>query len=63
MNPNNKQFRLICDEAVRKALTEAKPRYGAPRLADELLVSENLRKQNFSASGPNTQPSTTMISR
>lgn len=30
------QFRLICDAVVRKALTDAKPRYGAPRLADEL---------------------------
>lgn len=30
------QFRLICDAAVRKAFTEAKQRYGAPRLADEL---------------------------
>ncbi|MBR9958196.1 IS3 family transposase [Cronobacter sakazakii] len=82
------QFRLICDAAVRKAFTEAKQRYGAPRLADELPeyniktiaaslrrqglrakasrkfspvsyrehglpVSENLLKQNFSASGQN----------
>ncbi|CAY74544.1 Transposase insF for insertion sequence IS3A/B/C/D/E/fA [Erwinia pyrifoliae DSM 12163] len=30
------QFRLICDKAVGKAFTEAKQRYGAPRLADEL---------------------------
>ena len=29
------QFRLICNAAVRKAFTEAKQRYGAPRLADE----------------------------
>lgn len=30
------QCRLICDAAVRKAFTEAKRRYGAPRLAREL---------------------------
>ncbi len=30
------QFRLVCDTAVRQAFTEAKQRYGAPRLADEL---------------------------
>ncbi|PWW06804.1 integrase-like protein, partial [Mangrovibacter plantisponsor] len=82
------QFRLVCDEAVRNAFDEAKQRYGAPRLADELPeyniktiaaslrrqglrakasrkfrpvsyrehglpVSENLLKQDFSASGPN----------
>ncbi|RWR01237.1 transposase [[Pantoea] beijingensis] len=82
------QFRLTCDGAVRQAFTEAKQRYGAPRLADELPeyniktiaaslrrqglrakagrkfspvsyrehglpVSENLLKQNFSASSPN----------
>jgi len=29
------QFRVICDATVRKAFTEAKQRYGAPRLADE----------------------------
>lgn len=29
-------FRLICDEAVGKVFTEAKQRYGAPRLAGEL---------------------------
>ncbi|EMB6256472.1 MULTISPECIES: IS3 family transposase [unclassified Serratia (in: enterobacteria)] len=82
------QFRLTCDAAVLRAFTDAKQRYGAPRLADELQayniktiavslrrqglrakasrkfspvsyrehglpVSENLLKQNFSASGPN----------
>ena len=82
------QFRLICDTAVSQAFIEAKLRYGAPRLADELheyniktiaaslrrqglrakasrkfspvsyrehglLVSENLLKQDFTASGPN----------
>lgn len=30
------QLRLACDAAVRQAFTEAKQRYGAPRLADEL---------------------------
>ncbi|EPM3271595.1 IS3 family transposase, partial [Escherichia coli] len=30
------QFRLTCDAAVHKAFFEAKQRYGAPRLADEL---------------------------
>ncbi|GMB64877.1 hypothetical protein PPNK14_27680 [Pectobacterium parmentieri] len=30
------QFRFVCDEAFRRAFTEAKQRYGAPRLADEL---------------------------
>ncbi|HCI6877959.1 TPA: IS3 family transposase, partial [Klebsiella quasipneumoniae subsp. similipneumoniae] len=86
------QFRLISDAAVSQAFAEAKQRYGAPRLADELReqgltyniktiasslrrqglraraarrfspvsyrehglpVSENLLKQDFSASGPN----------
>lgn len=82
------QSRLICDAVVRKAFTEAKQRYGAPRLADELPeyniktiaaslrrqglrakasrkfspvsyrthglpVSENLLKQDFTASGSN----------
>ncbi|WP_426760245.1 IS3 family transposase [Enterobacter cloacae complex sp. 366F10] len=84
------QFRLVCDTAVRQAFTEAKQRYGAPRLADELPeynvktiaaslrrqglrakaarkfspvryrehglpVSENLLKQDFYASGPNSK--------
>ncbi|OCJ27559.1 hypothetical protein A6U95_28500 [Serratia sp. 14-2641] len=30
------QFRLVCDDAVRKTFNGAKQRYGAPRLADEL---------------------------
>ncbi len=30
------QFRLTCDAAVHKAFIEAKQRYGAPRLADEM---------------------------
>ncbi len=87
------QFRLVCDNVVREAFSDAKQRYGAPRLTDELRaqgrvmyniktvaaslrrqglrakaahrfspvsyrehglpVSENLLKQDFSASGPN----------
>lgn len=49
------QFRLICDEAVRKAFTEAKQRYGAPRLADELpeynikTIAASLRRQGLRA--------------
>ncbi|TCV98403.1 integrase-like protein [Biostraticola tofi] len=45
------QFRLIYDAAVRKAFTEAKQRYGAPRLADELAeyniktIAASLRRQ------------------
>lgn len=31
---HRQQFRLVCDTAVSKAFTEAKQRYGAPRLAD-----------------------------
>lgn len=35
--PNRRQqFRLVCDAAVRQAFCDAKQRYGAPRLADEL---------------------------
>ncbi|MCU3254398.1 IS3 family transposase [Enterobacter hormaechei subsp. steigerwaltii] len=45
------QFRLVCDTAVRQAFTEAKQRYGAPRLADELpeynvkTIAASLRRQ------------------
>lgn len=45
------QFRLTCDAAVHKAFTEAKQRYGAPRLADELpeynikTIAASLRRQ------------------
>ncbi len=45
------QFRRICDAAVRKAFTEAKQLYGAPRLADELpeynvkTIAASLRRQ------------------
>ncbi len=57
------QFRLVCDTAVRQAFTEAKQRYGAPRLADELpeynvkTIAASLRRQGLRAeSGPEVQP-------
>lgn len=34
------QFRLVCDNVVRKAPSNAKQRYGAPRLTDELRAQE-----------------------
>ncbi|WP_134187204.1 IS3 family transposase [Buttiauxella sp. BIGb0552] len=49
------QFRLVCDTAVRQAFTEAKQRYGAPRLADELpeynvkTIAASLRRQRLRA--------------
>ncbi|MFP1908969.1 IS3 family transposase [Lonsdalea quercina] len=49
------QFRHMCDEAVRKAFAEAKQRYGAPRLADELpeynmkTIAASLRRQGLRA--------------
>jgi transposase InsO family protein len=49
------QFWLICDATVRKAFTEAKQRYGAPRLADELpeynikTIAASLRRQGLRA--------------
>nr|WP_154324605.1 IS3 family transposase [Pantoea sp. 201603H] len=54
LNPRQ-QFRLVCDEAVREAFTEAKQRYGAPRLADELTeyniktIAASLRRQGLRA--------------
>ena len=30
------QFRLVCDNVVREAFSDAKQRYGAPRMTDEL---------------------------
>ncbi|UDQ74581.1 IS3 family transposase [Pectobacterium brasiliense] len=48
-------FRLICDEAVRKAFARAKQRYGAPRLADELpeynikTIAASLHRQGLRA--------------
>ncbi|HHN9124357.1 TPA: IS3 family transposase [Escherichia coli] len=47
------QFRLTCDAAVHKAFFEAKQRYGAPRLADELpefnikTIAASLRRQGL----------------
>ncbi|MBU9843665.1 IS3 family transposase [Rahnella ecdela] len=49
------QFRLVCDTAVRQAFTEAKQRYGAPRLADVLpeynvkTIAASLRRQGLRA--------------
>lgn len=49
------QFRLICDAAVSRAFTEAKQRYGAPRLAEELpeynikTIAASLRRQGLRA--------------
>ncbi|MEF3565608.1 IS3 family transposase [Citrobacter freundii] len=49
------QFRLVCDTAVRQTFTEAKQRYGAPRLADELpeynvkTIAASLRRQGLRA--------------
>ncbi|QIP90026.1 Transposase InsF for insertion sequence IS3 [Serratia fonticola] len=49
------QFRLICDNAVRKAFSDAIQRYGAPRLADELpaynvkTIAASLRCQGLRA--------------
>ncbi|MBB1526230.1 IS3 family transposase [Pectobacterium carotovorum subsp. carotovorum] len=54
INPRQ-QFRLTCDEAVRNAFAEAKQRYGAPRLADELpeynikTIAASLRRQGLRA--------------
>ncbi|QJA20899.1 IS3 family transposase [Pectobacterium punjabense] len=52
---SRQRFRLTCDEAVRKAFAEAKQRYGAPRLADELpeynikTIAASLRRQGLRA--------------
>lgn len=53
------QFRLVCDNAVREAFSDAKQRYGAPRLTDELraqgrvynikTVAASLRRQGLRA--------------
>lgn len=49
------QFLLVCDTAVRQAFTEAKQRYGAPRLADVLpeynvkTIAASLRRQGLRA--------------
>ncbi len=47
------QFQLTCDATVRQAFTEAKQRYGAPRLAGELrkynikTIASSLRRQGL----------------
>lgn len=51
------QFRLVCDNVVREAFSDAKQRYGAPRLTDELraqgrvynikTVAASLRRQGL----------------
>ncbi|GAA3884439.1 hypothetical protein GCM10022405_07280 [Gibbsiella dentisursi] len=49
------QFRLNCDNAVRKAFSAAKQRYGAPRLAAELpeynvkTIASSLHRQGLRA--------------
>ncbi len=49
------QFRLTCDAAFHKAFFEAKQRYGAPRLADEMpefnikTIAASLRRQGLRA--------------
>ena len=56
---SRQQFRLSCDSVVREAFTQAKQRYGAPRLTDELhaqgyhfsvkTVAASLRRQGLRA--------------
>ncbi|ECK7271454.1 IS3 family transposase [Salmonella enterica subsp. enterica] len=53
------RFRLVCDNVVREAFSDAKQRYGAPRLTDELraqgyqfnvkTVAASLRRQGLRA--------------
>ncbi|EAR2009418.1 IS3 family transposase [Salmonella enterica] len=53
------RFRLVCDNIVREAFSDAKQRYGAPRLTDELraqgyqfnvkTVAASLRRQGLRA--------------
>ncbi len=53
------QFRLVCDNVVREVFSDAKQRYGAPRLTDELraqgyrfnvkTVAASLRRQGLRA--------------
>lgn len=60
---SRQRFRLVCDAAVSKAFNNAKQRYGAPRLADELpeynmkTIAASLRRQGLRAkSRPQVQP-------
>lgn len=56
------QFRRVCDNVVREAFSDAKQRYGAPRLTDELraqglvynikTVADSLRRQGLGAKAP-----------
>lgn len=58
------RFRLVCDNVVREAFSDAKQRYGAPRLTDELraqgyqfnvkTVAASLRRQG--AAGESLAP-------
>lgn len=48
-------LRLICAAAVRKAFTEAKQRYGAPRLTDE-LPEYNIKTITAEATGKSLSP-------
>jgi putative transposase len=49
------EFYRVCDAAVFKSFTDAKQRYGAPRLADELpeynikTIAASLRRQGLRA--------------
>ncbi|EHY4687939.1 IS3 family transposase, partial [Salmonella enterica subsp. enterica serovar Agona] len=53
------RFRLVCDNVIREAFSDAKQRYGAPRLTDELraqgyqfnvkTVAASLRRQGLRA--------------
>ncbi|EDW3204693.1 IS3 family transposase [Salmonella enterica] len=55
----HQRFRLVCDNVVREAFSDAKQRYGAPRLTDELraqgyqfnvkTVAASLRRQGLRA--------------
>jgi transposase InsO family protein len=52
---HRQQFRRVCGAAVFKSFTDAKQRYGAPRLADELpeynikTIAASLRRQGLRA--------------
>ncbi|WP_224558238.1 IS3 family transposase [Pectobacterium versatile] len=52
---SRQRFLLVCDDAVSKAFNNAKQRYGAPRLADELpeynvkTIAASLRRQGLRA--------------
>ncbi|WP_420064229.1 IS3 family transposase [Pectobacterium colocasium] len=52
---SRQRFRRVCDDAVSKAFNNAKQRYGAPRLADELpeynvkTIAASLRRQGLRA--------------